>query len=251
MNLRPWLRRLLTLAALTFPFAVTACGRVPGQFEIINDQVPSPSMTGGCTVPVNATVYQGVGRLDLAIVQSNADSAYLFFPLLQNNLPHSAGTLDANQIQLSGFNVDITPLAGTTSATDVVLQGNSAAHFRASWSGSIGSGGSQLSAIVDAFPVTLASQLLGNGGVGADPNATLNLRVSAIGTTVTGTDMQSDPFDFPLEICVGCLVANVQACPFTGAPANPGNPCNPAQDDIVDCCTENGGLICPATVASK
>ena len=250
MNLRPSLRRLLSLAALTFPLCLVACGRVPGQFEIINDQVPTASPTG-CMVPVNQTLYQGVGRLDLAIVQSDADSAYLFFPLLQNNLPRPSGTLDSNAIQLSGFNVDITPLAGTTPATDVVLTGNSAAHFRAAWSGGIDSGGSQLNATVDAFPVALASQLLGDGGVGADPSATLNLRVQAIGTTVGGTEIQSDPFDFPLEICVGCLIANVQACPYMSAPTNPGNPCNPAQDEFVDCCTENGGLICPPPVASK
>jgi hypothetical protein len=251
MNLRPSLRPLLSLAALTSAFSLAACGRVPGQFEILNDQVPSAGSTG-CVVAVNPILSQGVGRLDLAVVQSNAHTAYLFFPLLQNNLPRSSGTLDPNEIQLKGFNVDITSLAGTTPGTDAVLAGNAAAHFRSTWSGSLASGGSQLTATVDAFPVSLASELFGNGGVSAEPDATLNLHVQAIGTTVGGTDMQSDPFDFPLEICVGCLIANVQSCPYTSAPANPGNPCNVAQDDFVDCCTDSSGsLICPPPVASK
>lgn len=252
MNQRPPLRRLILLVALTLTPSLAACGRVPGQFEIINDQIPMAGMTG-CTIPINTTLYQGVGRLDLSIVRSDADSAYLFFPLLQNNLPGPTGAAqDTNQIQLSGFNVDITSLAGTTAATDAVLTGNaSLAHFRAAWSGGIRSGGGQLNAIVDAVPVALATQLLANGGVGTAPTATLDLRVQALGTTVGGTDIQSDPFDFPLEICAGCLVANVQACPYMSAPANPGNPCNPAQDDFVDCCTNNGALICPPPVAAQ
>ncbi|HSY37942.1 MAG TPA: hypothetical protein VLA79_00400, partial [Polyangia bacterium] len=244
-------RRPRLLAAVTFSLGFAACGRVPGQFEILNDQVPS-SAGGGCTVPVSAAVYEGEGRLDLSIVRSNADSAYLFFPLIENNLPGGKnGAQDPNQIQLSGFNIDITPLSGTSPATNTVLAGNGMAHFRTPWSGGLASGGGQLSAIVDAFPVALAQQLFTQGGVGNDPSATLNLSIQAIGTTTFGTEMQSDPFNFPLEVCVGCLVANVEACPFASAPANPGNACNPAQDDFVDCCTQDGALLCPPPVASK
>jgi hypothetical protein len=252
MNQRPPLRRLILLAALTFTPSLAACGRVPGQFEIINDQVPVAGATG-CMVPVNPILYQGVGRLDLELVQSDAQSAYLLFPLLENNLPRPQNSgVDSNQIQMNGFNIDITSLAGTTPETASVLDGSPMAHFRTTWSGAIGSGGAQLNAIVDAFPVALAGQLFNQGNVAPGPTATLNLRVQALGTTTGGTDIQSDPFDFPLEICVGCLIGNVQSCPFTGTPANPGNPCNSAQDDPVDCCTDAAGaLICPPAVASK
>jgi hypothetical protein len=248
MNASPTLRRPLALVAAMLPLVLAACGRVPGQFEILNDQVPA----AGCTVPVSPGVYQGVGRLDLSIARGNVGSAYLFFPLIENNLPlPKSGSQDPNQIQLSGFNIDITPLAGTSSDTNSVLAGNALAHFKTAWSGGVPSGGAQITAIVDAFPVALAEQLLDQGSVSKDPSATLNLRVQALGTTTVGSEMQSDPFDFPLEICVGCLVANVQACPFMSAPANPGNACNPAQDTRVDCCTTNGALVCPPTVATQ
>src|ERR1700742_4844373 len=96
-----FIRSALVFLAATLPLTVAACGRVPGQFEILNDQVPSPAM---CTVPVNAALYQGKGTLDLSIVRGDFDSAYFFFPLMQNNLPRgSTGTIDPNQIQLSGF----------------------------------------------------------------------------------------------------------------------------------------------------
>jgi hypothetical protein len=252
LMLRPMLRRPLSIVAAMLPLVVGACGRVPGQFEILNDQIPIPAAGGGCTVPINAVAYQGAGRLDLSVVSGAADAAYFFFPLIKNNLPGArSGAQDPNEIQLSGFNIDITPLASTSPETNTVLAESGSAHFRTAWSGGISSGGGQLSAIVNAFPVDLAQQLLRDGGVSKNPSAILNLRIQALGTTAFGTEMQSDPFNFPLEVCVGCLVASVQACPFLTTPANPGNPCNPAQELPVDCCTENGALLCPATVATQ
>jgi hypothetical protein len=62
--------------------------------------------------------------------------------------------------------------------------------------------------------------------------------------------MTSDPFNYPLQVCNGWLVGNLGPCPFKNV-VNTGNACNPAQDDIVDCCTDNGALICPATVSSQ
>ena len=40
-------------------------------------------------------------------------------------------------------------------------------------------------------------------------------------------------------------------CPYGAAPANLGNPCNPAQDTPVDCCSSGTGLICPPTVVQQ
>ena len=72
----------------------------------------------------------------------------------------------------------------------------------------------------------------------------VNIRVRAFGKTNTQT-LESDPLDYPVYVCNGCLVANVLTCPFPSAPANEGNPCNVSQDNFVDCCSLNGELICP------
>ena len=61
--------RLLPL--LSIACGLAACGRVPGQFEIVNNQVPSAN----CAVPVSDTVYQGQGTLDAKLVRSGAGSA--------------------------------------------------------------------------------------------------------------------------------------------------------------------------------
>jgi hypothetical protein len=249
------IRSAFVVLAATLPLTVAACGRVPGQFEILNDQVPSTTM---CAVPINVAVYQGKGTLDVSIVRSDLGSAYFFFPLMQNNLPRgSTGTIDPNQIELSGFDIDITPqdpagLAAPIAAVFQAAAGTPLVHHQTSWSGTIASGGGQLTAIVPAFPLALAQNLAAAGGLGAGAAAlTVNLRVQARGMTTNGTDMQSDPFDFPVDICSGCLVASTGPCPFMTAAANLGNSCNPAQDQPVDCCTDNGALVCPPTVATQ
>ncbi|HEY6477144.1 MAG TPA: hypothetical protein VI456_11225 [Polyangia bacterium] len=258
MNVRPTSPWPAALSALTLSLALGACGRVPGQFEILNDQIPIPAGGGGCTIPVEPSVYQGEGTLDVSIVPGDFTSAYFFFPLIENNLPASTGqtSIDPNEIQLSGFQVDITLLAPTTAMPAVAVQATldmnaSFAHYQVPWSGGVGSGGGHLSAGVAAFPVPLAQALAQSGGIGMDPSLTFDLTIAALGTTNSGSHMTSDPFHFPLHLCSGCLVANKMPCPFPAAPTNPGNPCNPAQDVPVDCCTENGALVCPPTVAAQ
>jgi len=258
MNASPTLRRPLPLGAVLWPLVLTACGlaacgRVPGQFEILNDQVPEISGTT-CTIPVDPTVYQGEGTLDISIVRSDFHTAYFVFPLIENNLPSSSSnsSIDPNEIQLSGFQVDIAPIgAPPPSAIQAVFDGGPLVHYQISWSGGVPSGGGQLSAQAAAFPVALAQKLVAAGGIGTDPSLTVDLTIQALGTTNGGMHMQSDPFHFPVQICSGCLVATVAPCPLAAAPAHLGNTCNAAQDLRVDCCTEDGALICPAKVAPQ
>lgn len=227
------------LVALT----LAGCGRVPGQFEILNDQIP---IIGDiCSVPIIPTMYMGEGLLDVSVVRPGFTSAYLLFPLVENNLPGTGTANDPNQIQISGFDVDISTVGTATPGAMQVLNDNQELlHFRVPWSGGVSSGGGQISATVETVPVSLAMQLASAGGLSASPGLTLNLRVQAVGATNSGRSLTSDPFNFPLQVCNGCLVHNVSPCPYMAA--LPGNACNPAQDLPVDCCTENGNLICPA-----
>jgi hypothetical protein len=240
--------RLLPL--LSVASGLVACGRVPGQFEIVNNQVP----TGNCSIPVNDMIYQGQGTLDAKLVRGGAGSAYFVFPLLKNNLSGASGNeVDSNKITLTSFAVDISVLTAPTEISSLVGMLNAdpslsaLLHYKTPWSGSIASGGGELSAAVAAFPVELASRMLGTQGLSAQPSTFVNLRIRSFGHTTT-RDIESDPFDYPVAVCNGCLIANIQPCPFSAA--NMGNPCNVAQDYPVDCCTAGNELICPA-VASQ
>ena len=239
---------LLSLLLLCLP-ALSACGRVPGQFTILNNQVPQP----GCTIGTEEGVYRGSGRLDLSLVHDGARSAFLVYPLIENNLPPPTGNIDTNQINMTSFAVDIRPLgpvSGQTAALFEELKNDPLLHYSIPWSGSVASGGGKAAAIVAAFPVQLASRLRATQEFNASPSLTVSLRIRVFGRTTT-QDVESDPFDYPVAICAGCLVANVSACPYMSAPEHPGNECNVAQDSLVDCCTSGGDMFCPPQVVSQ
>jgi hypothetical protein len=244
---------LALLAVVTS--GIASCGRVPGQFEIVNDQVP---MSGSCVIGVDETVYQGQGTLDLTLVRQGAESAYFVFPLLKNNLEASGSGADTNQIFLSSFAVDLSPLGQLPPATATLFAAANDPsspdyplfHYQTPWSGSVQSGGSKISAIVASFPVALAAKILATQEIGPSPSLWVNVKLRAFGSTST-QDLESDPFNFPVSVCAGCLVANVLPCPYTVAPTFLGNPCNPAQDDPIDCCQSGSDLVCPPPVVSQ
>jgi hypothetical protein len=237
---------------------LAACGRVPGQFEIVQNQVPLDD----CSVDTNASIYRGDGTLDLSLVQAGARAAYMVYPLVRNNLPGATGSgPDGNQIDVNSFAVDIGPssfgaLPPNVAALFETLDRaprNSAdyalLHYSIPWAASIGSGGGLLASRVAAFPIALAARIAATGDVGVSRTSmVVNVRVRVFGSTST-QDLESDPLDFPVYVCSGCLVANVLTCPFTVEPSNPGNPCNVSQDNYVDCCSLNNELICPPIVA--
>jgi hypothetical protein len=239
------------ILVLSFGLAA-ACGRVPGQFEIVSNQVPGSA--DGCHISTDETVYAGQGTMDLRLVRANAQTGYLLFPLLKNNLPGAADGPDINRISLSSFAVDITLASAPPSTTALFdsLENGSASdrallHFKTPWSGTIGAGG-KLAAGVTAFPVALVQRISALQEIGLSPSLWVNLRVRAFGSTSNGA-VESDPFEYPLAICSGCLIASVQACPATAASTRTGNPCNVAQDQSVDCCQSGNDLFCPSVVA--
>ena len=253
--------RSLAVPSLLLAVGLVACGRVPGQFEILQNQVPQP----GCLISGDeGNVYRGDGQLDLSLVGGASTSAYFVFPLVKNNLPGATGGgPDGNQIDVHSFAVDIGPspygilppkvqeLFNALNAAGPGSADYSLLHYSLPWAASIASGGGTVATLVGGFPVDLAGRVLATGEVGASASAMLvNVRIRVFGSTNT-QDLESDPFDYPLYVCSGCLIANVLPCPFNGAAANKGNECNVAQDNFVDCCSLNGQLFCPPLVSQQ
>jgi len=239
---------------------VAACGRVPGQFEIVQNQAPQP----GCLIDTSESIYRGDGTLDLSLVQPGAGAAYLAFPLLKNNLPSAGGTgPDTNQIQMHSFAIDIgesrygalppnvKALFDTLNSASHDSADYALLHYSVPWTVSVSSGGGRAATIVNAFPVDLAARVSATGDATVSRTSMIvNVRIRAFGNTDT-QDMESDPLDFPVYVCAGCLVANLLACPYMVQPSNLGNPCNVSQDSYVDCCSLNGDLICPPIVSQQ
>lgn len=72
--------------------------------------------------------------------------------------------------------------------------------------------------------------------------------VEAYGT-LAGDEVVSQEFVFPITVTE--LRNDLGACPVAaGTMVRMGNPCNPFQDGVVDCCSSNGQVFCPAPVAT-
>lgn len=228
-----------------------ACGRVPGQFIVLHNQVPATGTT--CTIPGDlGTNYNPEGVLDVSLVNEGARSGYLLFPLLENDLPAPTNgqLVDGNRIALQGFNVHIELAAASDLAAAVFAENPRLIDYFVATSGTVASGGGRTAAIVNAFPADLALALRDRLAVPEGSFLEVTTRVEARGERLTG-NIQSDSFSFPLRLCEGCLIASVQNCPVRAMPTNLGNPCNIAQDVSVDCCVGGGGLVCPSVVSAQ
>lgn len=232
-----------------------SCGTPPGQFIIIQDQVPQ----SGCAIPATLSdMYMDSGTLDMSLVNANADTGYLFFPVMQNNAPAAASGIDANRIALSEFEVDLSLGDGAPASIVNMFQKDASVakliEFSVPTSGSVSSGGGNTSGTVNVVPAKLAQLMLGQSGQKTLTSPAdffyLMATVRAQGKTLTQT-VTSDPFHFPIRVCDGCLANDVGICPLAQAGANTGNPCNIAQDQTVDCCELGTALVCPPVVGAK
>jgi hypothetical protein len=245
-------------AALLFSIVSTlglSCGSPPGQFVIIQNQVP---VTGGCGIPAAVSnAYRGSGDLDVRLVQTNATVGYAVFPVMQNNLPPPEDEADLNRIKVQGFDVDVAlpedapPGPITDLFARLETEKPYLLHYSIPFSASISSGGGNTSAAVDAVPAALAQEIRNTGELTTTAFAYLTTTIHVRGQTDSKRSVTSDPFVFPVRVCDGCLIASVSACPVTTEPTHLGNACNVAQDDPVDCCTLGTSLVCPPRVAAQ
>jgi hypothetical protein len=252
-----WKRAAIGAVALSLSGSLLGCGLPPGQFIIVQNNVPS----GGCVIPAGlGDVYRGSGDLDVRLVSGNA-AGYTIFPVVQNNLPPpTGGSADNNRIALSGFEVSLSlppdvrdgamfqlfeslKTSGPNGGPDPLIQ------FSTLTSGSVASGGGNTASFVDAISGELAQRMRSQGGLGRDTFAYVMATIRAKGNTTT-MSVRSDAFRYPIRVCDSCLVHNMGACPVTTPPSSFGNACNIAQDQSVDCCTSGVGLVCPPTVAA-
>lgn len=223
---------------------IVGCGDEPGQFVIVQNQVPDQ----GCTVAGSkGDVYRGEGRLDVALVGDDAPVAYRLYPLLQNNLRKRDRPSEPNRLLLNSFTVvvEVDP-AAPKAVIDVVAKADERLRsYEEPWSGTLDPGGGTLSAGVTVVAGELARRIRATRALETQGSMRLFVTVRAVARKLDGGFIQSDEFRFPITVCQGCLVASVQACP--AIPRNLGNACNIAQDVPVDCCLSDNRLMCPAT----
>jgi len=240
------------LGALSLLFGgFTGCaGTPPGEFIIVQNQVPNAD----CTIPAElGAVYRGRGTLDVRL-----SDGYKLFPVLRNDFPPPSGgqTVDANRIAISGFDVDVTMPANASSnpVTDLInglrpagARPDPLVQFSTLTSGSVASGGGNTASSVGVVPGALVSMIREKNFLTATNRVWITATVHARGATLVG-GVRSDGFTYPIELCDGCLLLDQGACPVAAAA---GTTCNIGQDQDVGCCESAGQLVCPSVVASK
>ncbi|MGN6104707.1 MAG: hypothetical protein ACTHU0_06370 [Kofleriaceae bacterium] len=103
----------------------------------------------------------------------------------------------------------------------------------------------------DIVPTRLLREIRAQAGETARSVRVQLVTTSRVFGDLGGDEIESVPFDFPVTVCSDCIVVEHGACPLNTTTLRVGNPCNPFQDGVVDCCRESTGeLTCPARVAS-
>jgi hypothetical protein len=249
-----WMNGVFGALALFMVEGIGGCGGTPpGDFIILQNQVPNAD----CSIPATlGAVYRGEGLVDVRLVGDSAASAYVLFPLLQNDFPAPSGgqDVDANRIILSGFDVDVglPPTPGDGPITDLItglraLSPDDPDHeliqYSTLTSGSVASGGGNTASAVGVFPAELARRMRDMGVLSRTSYVWIMASVRARGDTLVG-GVRSDSFKYPIRVCDGCLVEDTGVCPADVSTLGSAA-CYPGQDGASVCCeAASGSLFC-------
>ena len=229
--------RLLWAALAALALASGCTTDAGGSMIIVQNQVPGPDCVISAT---QSTTFRDNGRIDI-----NAGGGYLFTPLVQSLVQDSSDQSLPRVIAMRGADVEISFTSGPFTADEEAgLREDRLTRFSTAFSGSLFPRALTSFSFV-VVPIGLMDRLAVAMGPGA--TAQLAVEVSVFGD-LDGSDVESVPFIYPIEVCNGCLTIDNGDCAGLGEDFVPrdGNPCNPAQDEAADCCTTGGDVVCLA-----
>lgn len=224
------MRFVLTLAPVLALGACVSHGD-EGMVVLNNTSVASAtscSLTGDLSQP-----FQPSGTISIY-----SPSGYLVTPLIESRItadPTNPDQMVQRTIQLEGAHVHLSFPAGSQTVTTTAPM-----DFDALFSANLPPEGSANVAfeLVPEQLIKDASNLAG----------TISVEVVASVTvygSLSGNRIDASPWQYPVTICNDCIVQDIGTCGSVTA-TNKGNPCNPFQDGLYDCCDMNGALYCPA-----
>jgi hypothetical protein len=195
-------------------------------FYVVNNTAPPMGATG-CTF----TSDPAQPFLPFGTISNQSPNGYFFVPLLQSRVTALMGQESQRAIHVEGANVVLSTASPTGSLTQT-------AAYTVLTSGTLNPGST----------LNVAFELIPAANIQAISTKTqLSASVTMFGT-LGGSKIESEPFTYPVTVCTDCIIRSVGACsPATATPMNLGDPCNPFQDGIVDCCTSGTSLVCPAS----
>ncbi len=184
--------------------------------------------------------------------------SYRFHPQMKSKISATPAQLDARTIIVEGARITLTfpDESVFTAAEQEALRSSGIMRFSSLFSAPLSPNGGLADGALDLItPALLDELVIKKGAKILDANAS-SFRAEVVATVVVYGDMSGDEitsqeFKFPVTICNDCVANVLGACPLPMGTvlANPGNVCNPYQDGIVDCCRMGADVVCPARVA--
>ncbi len=251
-----WVQLLTGFAAIaTTGGLIAACAHDDSTVFVRGVQAPPATMTGGvCTFTADpGGAFLSTGVLDIAFTGGYSAEVLVGSQLI-SQANHDQIRTESASITLQGAIVRLTDASGTqiksftSLSSGFVLPGN----------GSTASYGDTAVTLID--PAT--SDLL-RATLPAHGSKLILAFFKIFGQTLGGTSVETDEFQFPINVCNGCLVVfpsgsqdnalamveNKPNCKGTGATTTMiTTPCISGQDVPVDCRTCQGLAVCdPAT----
>lgn len=217
-----------------------SCVENSGSLVILQNQIPG----AGCVVDSSESgTYRSQGVLDVAWSRDYGHPApYYLFPLVKNNLvstkDDSTGAIEENC--LTNFRIQVDLSLGSLSE----YVESDFTRYETSAGATICPGETRALTVV-----VIPTQVVDVVGpmIGETEQIYANASIRIIGER-GGRPVESASWNFPIILCYRCLITLYSTCSEESVPESPaqGNPCNPAQDEYLDCCTYTNEIICPA-----
>lgn len=217
-------------------FAIqSGCVDAGETLRILRNQEP----TGLCVVADD----ESSAFLSSGLIDVTADTGYIFTPLVENRAVGDVETdrrvfIDGAVVRLR-FAQDF-----FDDATINRLEAEGLSYFTQPFSGSIVSNGFGAFRF-EIIPRVVLEEMQGNLGAGEFTRITAEVEMRG---TIDGKDVTSPTFNYPIEVCNGCLTRDLGPCAaLTTDDIQTGGACQEKQDGFVDCCTgTDNSLVCPA-----
>lgn len=241
-------RALVSLALTTALGACTVDDAGEGIF-ITKNVVPGEGCTFAAT---EAEPFLPHGTWSLL-----SPSGYRFHPQMKSRITAVEGQEEQRTIIVQGARIDLAFADETLFDAGELTQLQSAGvtKFESRFSAPIAPNGGITDGGFDLITRDLIDAILAKRPdlTGASPPTfrTEILATAVVFGDMSGSEVKSQPFQFPVTLCNDCVVNVVGTCPLPAeTTVSPGNPCNPFQDGVADCCVGASGVVCPAPVAT-